>query len=521
MKKAFYLFLLLSICNQVSAQETFNKRYHFGYPNALLSSIEITDSSFFAIGIATDTIGQNQLGSLFVKFNLEGEVIFSKLLVIPEYTYYTWSNTLLKSEDGNFMASTLVIDSISTGYALIKYTPNGDTLFIKKYEQPFFPQENFIIQNDLAKYNDKYYLIGQIATPDTPFKPDPYLIITDHEGNKTSEQLYGFEDWSHIAMSLFMTEDGGVIGAYSTNTNFVNGNFVARTYLIGIDTVGVQQWEYLSPSGELFYRAFDVIPATDGGYVVATGKGIEVSTANPNLSTLRWHNYIFKLDADRNFEWGTFIRDSLYHGSNELRKIIAVSDQSGYVAIGKIYEPNFIEVGSDNHGIITKVALNGDSLWTRYHHHVVSPSDDHHLYDIEETPDGGFIMVGQATDYEAQPANPPNQQGWLLKVDEHGCLVPGCHLISSLEDDQHAFQLKLYPNPASDYLNIYFRNTKSTNQAYFKIINQQGILMRQFSSRLSDVTHILDVHAYAPGVYFLQYWEGGILLKTEGFEVLH
>ena len=30
----------------------------------------------------------------------------------------------------------------------------------------------------------------------------------------------------------------------------------------------------------------------------------------------------------------------------------------------------------------------------------------------------------------------PSQQGWLLKADEYGCLVPGCEVVQSAEDSK-------------------------------------------------------------------------------------
>ncbi len=43
-------------------------------------------------------------------------------------------------------------------------------------------------------------------------------------------------------------------------------------------------------------------------------------------------------------------------------------------------------------------------------------------------------MVGEVRD----TINAPRQQGWLLKVDEYGCLAPGCQLVSQVESPAQA-----------------------------------------------------------------------------------
>ena len=54
------------------------------------------------------------------------------------------------------------------------------------------------------------------------------------------------------------------------------------------------------------------------------------------------------------------------------------------------------------------------------------------------------------------------QQAWLLKVDSEGCLVPNCH-VSTQELPQNSLQFSLYPNPASDFLNILFKGKATSH----------------------------------------------------------
>src|SRR5690606_3313895 len=183
-------------------------------------------------------------------------------------------------------------------------------------------------------------------------------------------------------------------------------------------------------------------------------------------------------------------------------KIIEVPNGSGYVVVGSIHNVNYEETGWDINGLIAKISPEGDSLWIRRYNYVQSPADYHIFYDVEATADGGYVMVGQATDY-FMDGESPLQQAWIVKVDEYGCLVPGCHT-SSVDDIKINIKLDLYPNPARDYLNVFYFDPAHRGEVHFRIVDVQGRVMQSFSSRVNDITHIIPLSGYAAGQYFLQ-----------------
>jgi hypothetical protein len=87
----------------------------------------------------------------------------------------------------------------------------------------------------------------------------------------------------------------------------------------------------------------------------------------------------------------------------------------------------------------------------------------HYLNSFKETSDGGFVAAG----YIEQRGNNPNptlDSPWVVKVDEYGCIEPGCHLVNveeiviGLENTMSAF-----PNPASDVVTIQFTNPEGSS----------------------------------------------------------
>lgn len=485
----------------VSAQNTFNYRLDFDRPvPTVFTSIEVTDSCYYVCGITNHLTWPYRVGSLFARLNLEGEIDYYNTLTDSLIYYGTWRNTLKPTADGNFIVTGSASKPPSN--ILIKYTPEGDTIFSRRYLSPYYPIDTIIFHIASTITLDRGYLLLNNISPFN-HKINIYAVKTDSMGNVEWDKIYGAgTNWTENTNSVLCLENGGyIIGGSLSNHNFVNNNFIFRTYIFQVDSLGEVEWEYLSPEGELQNSAFGMLPTSDGGLVIASGKGVEY-VSGPN-SLLEWRHYVYKIDSDRNFEWGVDIRDSLPYAENIFTKLIAPSDGSGYVAVGLIYNVNYEETGWDLNGLIAKVSTEGDSLWIRRYNYVESPADYHIFYDVEETADGGFIMVGQATDHFTGGES-PLQQAWIVKVDEYGCLVPGCQLIDNVSEPVIDLKLSLYPNPARDYLNVFYYDPAHRGEVNFCIVDVQGKLMQAFSSRFNDITHIIPLSGYPAGQYYLQ-----------------
>ncbi|MFK7798039.1 MAG: T9SS type A sorting domain-containing protein, partial [Aureispira sp.] len=169
--------------------------------------------------------------------------------------------------------------------------------------------------------------------------------------------------------------------------------------------------------------------------------------------------------------------------------------------------------------LVAKLSPNGDSLWGRRYHYFEQLWSRHEIFDAEQTKDGGFLICGQAQG-SGQGAY---QQGWLLKLDQHGCLVPGCHLPDTTTSilpiqAQPQAQLKLYPNPAVDYLNVWYRNKQIGEELTFRVLDAQGRVLQSHTTRdISDKTYIFPVWELLGGWYVLEVRQDGVLVGSEVF----
>ena len=108
-----------------------------------------------------------------------------------------------------------------------------------------------------------------------------------------------------------------------------------------------------------------------------------------------------------------------------------------------------------------------------------------------------------------------------MKLDSFGCLVPGCQFIDATEETKESVTLLLYPNPARDYLNFFYRPApaQSSRDIRFRIIDASGMELQRFEAQSGEATYIVPLWHWPPGVYFLQLLREGVPVRTERFVV--
>ncbi|MBS4028661.1 MAG: hypothetical protein KGZ58_08485, partial [Ignavibacteriales bacterium] len=181
--------------------------------------------------------------------------------------------------------------------------------------------------------------------------------------------------------SVLQAGDGEFIIAGSTYTD---------VYLIKADGNGNQVWARTFGGNSGW--ASSVQPTNDGGFIMCgtTGGG-------------GWRNiYLVKTDGDGNQVFAkTFGGNSNNYGSSAQQ-----TNDGGFVIVGVRY---FDPVDSDVY--LIKTNSNGDEIWTK----TFGGSEPDQGYSIQQTADGGFIIVGSTSSYGAG-----GNDVYLIKTDENG-----------------------------------------------------------------------------------------------------
>jgi hypothetical protein len=498
-----------------SQTTTFNKRMRFGYPAVVFSSVVPTDSCYYVTGVFADSVPPYLPGNIFVKFDLEGGEVFHKVLTSSNQTYETFHNTLL-NDGARFLNVGYTQTASAYNGLLICYNDLGDTLFTKVYDNPYFPIVDYFSPFDIKRTPDGSFVI--LSWMDTPnlSEGDYSILKIDSLGNELWHKWYGTNMLERPKTIVVSDEGSIIVGGGRGNDNLVTQNFTYQTWILGLDSLGNVEWEYLSPADSLRDAANDMLLLEDGSLIVASARGDEYYI--PSVSTIYFDKAIFKLNADHELEWERFFFDNSEMVASSVEALCQV-DSSSFVAVGSdFYWEYFPAPGkSINQGWLFKCTTEGDSIWVRKHVFLDNNRNNHLLSDIKKTPDGGFVLVGQARDRSSQAEYP--QQGWLLKVDEHGCLVPGCHLTSVEELPNASFSITLtpYPNPAGEELFLFFRPPDSHDTYQFRIFDLQGREMWAFSHTGGATTFILDSSSWPAGSYWVQVLhEGQVVGSSEG-----
>jgi hypothetical protein len=81
-------------------------------------------------------------------------------------------------------------------------------------------------------------------------------------------------------------------------------------------------------------------------------------------------------------------------------------------------------------------------------------------------------------------------------------------------------ELKLYPNPAVDYLNVLYRNKQVGEKLTFRILDAQGRVIQSHTARdISDKTYIFPVWELLGGWYVLEVRQDGVLVGSAVFSI--
>jgi hypothetical protein len=503
MRKLLYLFCFFSIlCCTTSAQTTFNKQYYFDGIAAVGNGIHVTDSCYYISGLVVDTIaGGVYDGLMFGRLNLQGELEEYTLFLDTLSNYENWETPLITTPEG-FTSIGYTRDSIM-GIYLMHLNEYGEQDTIYVYRSPFLPENDFYRPFDAIRTLDGvYYILGWGGNPIGNSNEDIVLLKINEAGAQIWSHTYG-DGWNDDALNLIYANNSLYVGSERCNSNLTSFNITVSTQIRKLDADGLVVWTWTSPH-ELQQGAKDMILEPDGGLIIASARGYLIDV-NPQTRYVAWNKgLVFKLNASREVEWETELEWGGSNFINQFTQIVKAIDNSGYVVVGTVaheYEP---EPGG-RLGYLAKISSTGDSLWNRRLFYYDSPDSieyEHHIHDLQTTPDGGYFMSGYTIDHEIL-LEAPIQRAWFLKVDSEGCLIPGCDLVDAEEPDEQGPPLLLYPNPAAEHLNVYLGDSGG-QQWTFLLFDAAGRQLSSYAAPTSHTTYMLPVDKYPAGSYYLQ-----------------
>jgi Secretion system C-terminal sorting domain len=481
--------------------------------NTVFQSINCLGDSTYAVSAwSRDTTIGNNLDFELLKYSKNGELLQRTNFYTPE----CFVNIAQEADSyvlDYFVQHEQSVINNQYAHQLFWCNQDLDTLFTSFVQSPFIDSSwsgaasmNFqyaVLSSDTCLF----YSIG-VWRPETTLN-DACIKKISPSGDELWTFIQSTEADPDACYALLPTSDGGVIAALFEGST---EDEPSKNKLIRLDSNGNPTWTLNNPGG--YHSKFINCIIGDGSDVVISGRHVA-----PNITGYTTIAIVMKLDTLGNTHWARTFGEYEEFRRKDFTNVVQTCD-GNYVAGGTwVSTPGSEEIPEgqndqdvDEFAYILKLDKEtGEIIWERKYRFLEIYGDQHTLIDLKATLDGGVIFCGEARD-SYQILEGPIQQGWLVKLDECGCLVPGCDTLCSYvgcASDKPFFpaipsHFIVGPNPASQFINIYFAGgALNLAQTRFEMFDLQGRLVYTFVPETADTTYMLSTEQFASGTYVL------------------
>ena len=304
---------------------------------------------------------------------------------------------------------------------VLRFTPNGDTLWTRAYGGP--GSDN---GNDIALTNDSGMIVVGPTNSFGAGNYDAWVLRLNRNGDTLWTRTFG-GDSADIPRSVLALSDGGFLVIGET---WAQGVLRSEGWILRLNAGGDTLWTrtYGLPWSD---RAYAGCPATGGGYII-------VGAQQPD-SAGQGQAWVFKINTAGDTLW------SHHYGvtqSSALFRVFPTGD-GGYIAAGVAVSAR---PSHDTDAWILRLDASGDTLWTR----TCGGAGMESAYDVVPTTGGGFVIAGYTSSFGAG-AN----DGWLVGFSAGGdslwartyggASVDGAYSVASLPSGGYVFTGAFHP----------------------------------------------------------------------------
>ena len=387
-------------------------------------------------------------------------------------------------------AFAVTIGSHTTGYGFRNSIYLFD-LFGNRTDSILLAQNNpadsigTISRNLAVRSLSGYYAVG-IVDSVAQQAPGPQTIVwkIDGSGQVAWQKEFGLDGQSHAGISIeeYMGNGVAVYGYRGQPSAPLDANFLLR-----VDSNGTELWRRYF--GNRSSASYGVVKQTNDGDLITWCTYREIDYPSYEWAQLM----ITRWTPDGDIVWQ---KKSHYGFGTASLNLAVLPDNSMIGSCGLNWD-----------GGLCKFAPNGDSLWTRTFRPFIGVGEVG-MWDVEPTPDGGFIACGEMSQSMNDP-NPGLYTVFIVKTDSFGCVVPGCQNI-----DTEIYELELHdklvlaPNPAHDRVRFELPlpggyPLVGTVQAILLDAQGKEVLRNTIGNTGIGLNGSLDVSVLPSGMYFL------------------
>jgi|GEM_PF-2317731 hypothetical protein len=488
--------------------DTLNVLSDFAGSNAFewVTDVEFYKNDGYVLVGRMDTLPPWQDGNIvgFATFDPNGvNTGTRKLATTSGYTGLSLnSSNCHRWSDGSFaVAYSLINTPLTQTAVLVRLTPEMDSLWSVIYPNDSSWVSGFQVNQLVGTMDHGYALSGTRSGPAAAGLDQAVLIRVDSLGQEMWRTTFGDSALFDLPLACVTTEDNGFVlaGGQNTNGGCRNGWYVR------LDGVGDVLWSlnYRAPlSCDNQFNA--VISASTGGYVM-TGTCYSGWPAEQSLLTVAFNDDGDTLWTSRLYGFGGFWNTGLD----------IIEHPNGNFMIAGILNVS----AETSKGQVACLSPQGDLLWQYgYSCQDTAISNGYMRLSsiILDLDSSSLICGGVAPAHPGAPAQ--HTDGWLIRIQPDGCLVPGCNLLTNVMEQTTdlASSLLIAPNPAHDLINVRIslpENYVSNGDLLLTIISTDGRRIQEKRlPMMVEQGHQIDTRDLPSGSYHVHLSDGRMWL---------
>ena len=422
-------------------------------------------------------------------------------------------------------------------------SPNKWNVYKTNFEGDSIDLIKFGVDPDVNAYTEAYqikadylYLLGRTFYPG---KYDIIVLKIDKKGKKIKENRFydiAKPKNSNTVFDMVKTTDGNFVLA----GRFIrkHGHRNIQSFIIkfdeNLDTIWTKKFNSVSLiSNEPYLTALD-----DGSVVVSWGlyvPDMEDKFIEKHIIYEQYPSIIYNVDKDGNMVWSDTLWARFSKGfvgpKKRILKMITAKN-GDIIGCGKYFD----HTQRRYWGYMFRYSAEGKKLWEKRYEDIKYPSCNSIFFDLREAENGDIVCTGEMNTKVGWGNN--NNYIWLLRVDSTGCYSQGCESIVprrdtvqtisvdsdftvGIEEPNNEFatnekKIKIYPNPANDYIDIELENFKENNNISLKIYDILGNIKIVKDNYKAER---INISILGKGMYFVDVYGEKGRIEVEKFVV--
>lgn len=506
MKKKLILFVIFSLGTSFSllSQNSFAKVYDIFHPGNE-SALNITQhkNEYFITGNGKKSLEDEPLNYSTFKIDNEGDLL--KQSYSKHFSNQS-PNSILKDGEDIYMVLSNKKSNKDFNTRLYIYHTNidGDSLGMIRINH----EDSIFLENrGIVKIGNDFYLLNFILRDiDKVFywkTVVSHLIKVNQDGKIELEKEFPYQ---YTPENIYK----------KNNSEIVLFQHFTQTGVLGSENVAV--FDVFDTLGHSIIHKEIEYPrgATSPPNLVITSDSSFVINLTSKNDSSKIYNFLTKLDKEGNQIWKyDYINIDTSQRKIEKRidGIYAASNGDvlgfGYCNYYKLYGE---EDNIKHEPWIFRINKDGELLWERYlFENLENEWFSAHFNSISEDSNKNILLVGDYTPYNQDTVSTENKYfSFVVKLDSTGCFSSDCdnnvvldidwiETIDALQELSSIENVKIYPNPSSDYIRI--ESIEISKIKNWKIYNISGNCIKTGQNLNSENLNISNLQS---GIYFIQ-----------------